>query len=191
MGTGKGEEMSSVTQLMTADDLWRLPQDGQRHELVRGELRTMPPAGFDHGAKVVNLTLPLAQHVRAQQLGVVVGAETEFVLARDPDTVRAPDIAFVRQERIPAAGNPRGFWDGAPDLAVEVVSPGDTFSEVEEKVEDWLAAGTRMVWVVNPRRRSVTVYRSRTAIAILTPDDVLDGQDVVPGFGCRVGEVFI
>ena len=191
MGTGKGEEMSSVTQLMTADDLWRLPQDGQRHELVRGELRTTPPAGFDHGAKVVNLTLPLAQHVRAKQLGVVVGAETGFVLARDPDTVRAPDMAFVRQERIPAAGNPRGYWDGAPDLAVEVVSPGDTYSEVEEKVDDWLAAGTRMVWVVNPRRRSVTVYRSRTAIAILAENDLLDGQDVVPGFSSRVGDIFV
>src|SRR5690242_21259859 len=107
--TGKDERMSSVSQLMTADELERLPDDGLRHELVRGELRTMPPAGFDHGAKVVNLTLPLAQHVRAQQLGVVAGAETGFVLARNPDTVRAPDIAFVRQERIPAAGNPRGF----------------------------------------------------------------------------------
>jgi Uma2 family endonuclease len=189
--TGKDERMSSVSQLMTADELERLPDDGQRHELVRGELRTMPPAGFDHGAKVVNLTLPLAQHVRAQQLGVVAGAETGFVLARNPDTVRAPDIAFVRQERIPAAGNPRGFWDGAPDLAVEVVSPGDTFSEVEEKVDDWLAAGTRMVWVVNPRRRTVTVYRSRTVIAILTPNDVLDSQDFVPGFACRVADIFV
>jgi Uma2 family endonuclease len=189
--TGKDEKMSSASQLMTADELERLPDDGLRHQLVRGELRTMPPAGFDHGARIVKLTVPLAQHVEGQRLGVVVGAETGFVLARNPDTVLAPDIAFVRQERIPAAGNPRGFWDGAPDLAVEVVSPSDTFSEVEEKVDDWLAAGTRMVWVVNPRRRTVTVYRSRTAIAILTPNDVLDGRDVVPGFTCRVGDIFV
>ena len=183
--------MSSVSQLMTADELERLPDDGMRHELVRGELRTMPPAGFDHGVRIVKLTVPLARHVEHQGLGLVAGAETGFVLARNPDTVRAPDIAFVRQERIPAGGNPRGFWDGAPDLAVEVVSPSDTFSEVEEKVDDWLAAGTRMVWVVNPRRRTVTVYRSRTAIAILTPNDVLDGQDVVPGFACHVADMFV
>jgi Uma2 family endonuclease len=183
--------MSSVTQLMTADDLWRLPQDGLRHELVRGELRTMPPAGFDHGVRIVKLTVPLAQHVDGHGLGVVVGADTGFVLARDPDTVRAPDIAFVRQERIPGTGHPRGFWDGAPDLAVEVISPSDTYSEVEEKVDDWLAAGTRMVWVINPRRRTVTVYRSRTAIAILGASDVLDGQDVLPGFSCPVGDIFI
>jgi Uma2 family endonuclease len=183
--------MSSVTQLMTADELWRLPQDGQRHELVRGELRTMPPAGFDHGVRIVKLTVPLAQHVEGLGLGLVAGAETGFVLARNPDTVRAPDIAFVRQDRVPGTGNPRGFWDGAPDLAVEVISPSDTYSEVEEKVDDWLAAGARMVWVVNPRRCTVTVYRSRTAIAILAENDVLDGQDVVPGFTCRVGAIFV
>ncbi len=182
--------MSSVSQLMTADDLRQLPRDGRRHELVKGELRTMPPAGFDHWARVVRLTLPLAQHVAAQRLGVVVGAETGFALARDPDTVRAPDIGFVRQDRIPATGNPRGFWEGAPDLAVEVLSPGDTFSEVEEKVEAWLAAGTALVWVVDPRRQTVTAYRSRTQVALLAEDDFLDGQDVVPGFRCRVGDIF-
>jgi Uma2 family endonuclease len=182
--------MSTVTRPMTADELWQLPREGQRHELVRGELRTMPPSGFEHAVRVVNLTVPLARHVQEHHLGVVVRAETGFILARDPDTVRAPDIAFVRQDRLPAAGNPHGFWDGAPDLAVEVVSPGDTFAEVEEKVEEWLTAGTRMVWVVNPRRRTATVYRSRSQIAILTENESLDGHDVVPGFRSRVGDMF-
>ena len=85
---------------------------------------------------------------------------------------------------------PRGFWPGAPDLAVEVVSPSDTLIEVEEKVQDWLTAGTRMVWVVNPRRKAVAVHRSPTDVTILTADQELDGADVVPGFGCRVADIF-
>src|SRR6266545_2853554 len=178
-----------TTAPLTADDLWKLPRDGQRRELVKGELRTMPPAGFDHGAVGINLSTPLDQHVRAHQLGVVVAAETGFLLARDPDTVRGADLAFVRRERIPATGRPRSYWPGAPDLAVEVVSPNDTVFEVEEKVDEWLTAGTRLVWVVNPRRRTVTVYRAQTEVAVLAADGFLDGQDVVPGFRCRVADL--
>jgi Uma2 family endonuclease len=176
---------------MTADELLLLPDDGQRHELVKGELRTMPPAGFDHGGRVVKLTTPLDQYVTANRLGWVVAAETGFILSREPDTVRAPDIGFVRQERILAAGPTKGFWAGAPDLAVEVMSPGDKVFEVDEKVEEWLEAGTGMVWVVNPRRRTVTVYRPGARPVILTEDDILDGHDVVPGFHYRVGDIFI
>jgi Uma2 family endonuclease len=182
--------MSTVTQLLTADDLWKMSRTGTRQELVRGELRTMPPAGFDHGAQVVNLTVPLGQHVRAHRLGVVVGAETGFLLARDPDTVRAPDIGFVRQERIPATGNPRAYWPGPPDLAVEVVSPNDTVFEVDEKVQEWLAAGTALVWVVNPRQRTVTVYRAPADVTILRESDVLDGRATVPGFQYPVADIF-
>ncbi len=118
--------MSTTAQKLTADDLWNLSRNGVRHELVQGELRTMPPSGGEHGVTVVNLTLPLGGHVKAGQLGLVFGAETGFLLARNPDTVRAPDIAFVRRERIPATGIPRAYWPGAPYLAVEIVSPGDT-----------------------------------------------------------------
>ena len=111
---------------MTADELWRLPDDSLRYALLRGELQRMAPAGFDHGAVIMNLAGPLSQHVKSGRLGVVCGAETGFVLATNPDTVLAPDIAFVRRTRIPPAGRPRTFWNGAPDLAVEVLSPGDT-----------------------------------------------------------------
>jgi Uma2 family endonuclease len=182
--------MSTSTQPTTADQLLRMPDDGFRYELVEGELRKMSPAGSEHGMLVVNVTLRLSQHVVKAALGVVFGAETGFLLSENPDTVRAPDVAFVRKERIPDTGVPASFWPGAPDLAVEVVSPSDRFGDVEEKVQGWLSAGTRAVWVVNPRGRSVTVYGSTTDIIRLTEDDVLEGGDVVPGFSCPVGEIF-
>ncbi|MFN4259273.1 MAG: Uma2 family endonuclease [Gemmataceae bacterium] len=182
--------MSTVHQLLTADEFWHLPDDGMRHELIRGEVHTMPPSGGEHGFIGMNLAAPLTQHVKSNQLGVVLGAETGFGIARNPDTVRAPGIAFVRQERIPATGIPRSFWPGAPDLVVEVISPRDTLIAVEEKVDDWLTAGARLVWVVNPRCRTVSVYRSPTDVTILTSADELDGNHVIPGFRCRVAEIF-
>ncbi len=136
--------------LMTAEELFRLRDDGWRHALVRGELQRMALAGFRQGAVNTNVAVPLAHHVKIRLLGAVCGAGTGFVLARNPDTVLAPDIAFIRRERIPASGLPATFWEGAPDLAVEVRSPGDTGSEVAEKAASWLSAGTRVVWVVDP-----------------------------------------
>jgi Uma2 family endonuclease len=183
--------MSTTPTLATADELFMMPDDGFRYELVRGELRRMPPAGSEHGAVIMNMGTPLHQFVRAQGLGVVFGAETGFKIASEPDTVRAPDLAFVRRERIPAGGIPRGFWPGAPDLAVEVVSPGDTYTEVEEKVNDWLNAGTRMVLVLNPRTRTVAVYTSHTDVVRLIESETLDGGEVLPGFTCRVAELFV
>lgn len=183
--------MSTATQLLTAEDLERLPKDGQRHELVRGELHTMPPSGFEHGAVGINLSTPLDQHVRASHLGRVVGAETGFLLARDPDTVRGPDIGFVRRERLESVGVPRSYWPGAPDLAVEIVSPGDTVFEVDAKVQEWLAAGTSLVWVINPRQRMVTVYRPGANPVILREGDTLDGQEVVPDFRHPVSHLFV
>jgi Uma2 family endonuclease len=176
---------------MTADELFMMKPDGFRHELVKGELRTMSPAGSEHGAIIINLALPLAQHVRANKLGVVFGAETGFKIAANPDTVRAPDIAFIRREHIPPTGIPKTFWNGAPDLAVEVLSPGDKAAEVEEKVEAWLSAGASAVWVVDPKRRSITVHHSLKNVTTLSEDDELEGRDVVPGFRCRVADIFI
>lgn len=183
--------MSTSTRLMTAEELWNLPKDGFRYELVEGELKKMSPSGTKHGAVVFNLSSLLGPYLRANNLGQGFGAETGFKIASDPDTVRAPDIAFVRRERIPSAGVPENFWPIAPDLVVEVVSPGDTFQEVEDKVGQWLAAGTSMVWVVNPKRRSVSVYRSMTDVKRLSEADELDGGDVVPGFRCGVSEIFV
>ena len=128
--------MATTDKLMTADELWRLPADGQRHELVAGELRTMAPSGSEHGWIVVRVTSPLDQHVGAHKLGLVYGAKTGFLLARQPDTVRAADVAFVRRDRVLAAGDVKCYWPGAPDLAVEVVSPSDLYTEVDEKVAE-------------------------------------------------------
>jgi Uma2 family endonuclease len=181
--------MSVVTRPVTAEDLEKMPNN-QRRELVKGELRVMAPSGFDHGAIIDNLHFLLSRHVREQKLGRVLGAETGFKLASNPDTVRGADISFVEASRIPPTGRPKGFWSGAPDLAVEVLSPGDTINEAEEKVDDYLNGGCRMVWVVNPRRRTVTIYRPNSAPAIVGDTQELEGQDVLPGFRCRVSEIF-
>src|SRR5262245_24137527 len=182
--------MTVAPQLMTADELLKLPDDGFRYELVQGELRRMSPAGHRHGRLVLNITTPLDHHVRAQNLGAVYAAETGFQLTVDPDTIRAADVAFVCQERVDAIGDTDGYWPGAPDLAVEVVSPNDLYTEIEEKVIDWLDAGTRMVIIVNPRKHSVTVYRSRSAISLLTEVDTLDCADVIPGWRIAVSALF-
>jgi Uma2 family endonuclease len=160
-----------------------------RCELVRGELVMMSPSGFQHGRIVAQLTHALVQHVKEGRLGIVTGAETGFRLGRDPDTVRAPDVALVRAERVPPV-EPSGFFEGAPDLAVEVLSPGDRVGEVSAKIQDWLAAGCRLVWVVDPGTRTVTQYRSRSEIALLTAAETLAGGDVVPGFSLPVAEIF-
>jgi Uma2 family endonuclease len=183
--------MSTTTQLMTADELFELPRRDFQCELIEGELRRMQFFGGEHGAVVAILVARVGAHVEANGLGLCVGTGTGFIISRDPDTVRAPDLAFVRRERVPAEGVPKKFWPGAPDLAVEVLSPGDTYSEVEEKVEGWLAAGARAVWVLNPKRRNVTVYRTMTDVTRLSESDELDGGEVVPGFRCKVSELFV
>jgi Uma2 family endonuclease len=179
-----------ITKPVTANQLLAMPDDGYRYELVKGELVRVAPAGSEHGEVAMDLAGPLHQYVKKHNLGKVYAAETGFKLESNPDTVRAPDIAFVRLERVKRTGRPKGFWPGAPDLAVEVVSPRDTVSEVEEKVAEWLAGGTRMVWVVSLKLRTVTVYRSLTDIVMLTEKDKLDGADVVPGFQMNVAEIF-
>jgi Uma2 family endonuclease len=182
--------MTTSSKTMTADELWRMPPDHMRHELVNGELTTMAPAGFDHGAIGIRMAILLGKHIEAKQLGVVVGADTGFVLRRNPDTVRAPDAAFVSTARIPASGRPKKFFEGAPDLAVEVLSPSDTVEEVDEKIADYLDAGTSLVWIINPKRKSVTVYKSKANPIVLHESDLLDGENIVPEFTCKIVELF-
>ena len=181
----------STTTPVTADQLLRMPDDGNCYELVAGELRKMTPAGWEPGVVGGRLRSLLGRHVLEHELGEMFLAETGFLLARDPDTVRAPDIAFIHKDRLPAPLPEESFWPGPPDLAVEVVSPRDTTGEVDDKVKAWLDAGAKMVWVVSPKWHNVTVYRSPTDIKVLTENDELTGEDAVPGFRCQVREIFV
>jgi Uma2 family endonuclease len=182
--------MSTALRTMTADELLRMPEDGSRYELLEGELHQMSPPGFQHGVVGEDLASRLTEFVRKNSLGRVTSAETGFLLTHDPDTVRAPDIAFVSKEQLDRCGVPVGYFPEAPALAVEVVSPGDTAEEVDSKVRCWLAAGTQLAWVVYPGGRSVTVYRSLDEIHVLTEKDQLTGNSVVPGFACAVADLF-
>jgi Uma2 family endonuclease len=179
-----------VAKLVTAKELFAMAGDGSRYELVKGELIRMSPTGHDHGVVTMNIAGPLHQHVKDNNLGAVFAAETGFIVHEDPDTVRAPDVAFIRRSRIRLVGKVEGYWRGAPDLAVEVISPSDTVGGVEQKVKEWLEAGTGAVWVVSPKLRTVAIYRSLTDIDMRTEKDTLDGGDCVPGFQLAISKIF-
>ncbi|HEY0079139.1 MAG TPA: Uma2 family endonuclease [Pyrinomonadaceae bacterium] len=182
--------MSTTTQLMTAEDLLNMPDDGFRYELVKGELRRMSPSGYNHGKIAARLTGALIQYVEEHELGDVCAAETGFTVKTQPDTVRAPDVAFIRRERVEEVSNTKSYGRGVPDLAVEVVSPSDKAGAVEEKIQEWLESGVLLLWVISPKLHAVTVYRSSTDIKVLTENDTLDGEDVVPGFLYPVARLF-
>jgi len=173
---------------MTAEELLHASIPNKRSELVKGVLVVREPAGGRHGSVTMNLAIRLGTHVERTGAGQLFAAETGFTLSRGPDTVRAPDIAFVRRERLPQP-IPLGFPEFAPDLAVEVLSPGDRPGEVLAKVADWLSAGTRLVWVVDPERRLARIYRDDGTEEILTAHQSLDGEDVVPGYACPLSAV--
>lgn len=149
----------------------------------------MSPAGFNHGGIAGNIGLALGAFVKPRALGMVATAEPGFQIAHEPDTVRAPDVAYVRAERIPSGGV-KGFFQGPPDIAVEVVSPNDRASEVMTKAQEWLQAGCSLVWVVDPETRTISIYRSRSEITVLSETDTLTGGDVLPGFAVPVAEIF-
>ena len=170
----------------------RMPS-GSRYELIEGELRPMSPTGYEHGRSTANFGSMLGIHVRTNRLGDVLAAETGFVIARTPDgraTVLAPDVSFVAKGRIPADADTRRYLELAPDLVVETLSPSDTAREVADKVAMWLKAGVKVVLTLDPASKSVKVHRPEKDILSLTGDDVLDQDDVVPGFRYRVSEIF-
>ena len=166
----------------------RLQPPDKHTELVRGVMVVREPPGCRHGDIAVNLTVLLGHFVRTHKLGRV-WSETGFVLFTNPDTVRGPDVSFVRQERVPDP-LPLGFARFAPDLAVEVLSPDDRPGEVLQKVADYLRAGTRLVWVIDPDRRQARVHRADGTIAIISEVGALDGEEVLPGFACQLHDVF-
>ena len=173
---------------MSAEELLHLNLPDKRTELVRGMLVVREPAGYRHGEVAMNLALAIGNFVQAHGSGRVLAAETGFQLFSNPDTVRAPDVAFVRADRVPDPP-PRGFPAMAPDLAVEVLSPDDRPGEVLEKIGDWLNAGVRLVWVVDPTRRVARAYRQDGTETLLVETEVLDGEDVLPGLECRLADV--
>ncbi|WP_435016094.1 Uma2 family endonuclease [Tundrisphaera sp. TA3] len=180
---------TATTKLLSADDLWHLPDTGLRRELIGGEVReTMPPGGL-HGAIAVALATLLRIWAKPGGAGYV-GVEAGYILARDPDTVRGPDVSYVRADRIPARGIPEGFWEIAPDLAVEVVSPSETAEDVRAKVRDFLAAGTRLVWVVYPRSREVIAHLPDGRAWAIAAGDRLESPEILPGFSCAVADLF-
>ena len=174
---------------VTAEELFA-SGDGGPVELIKGNLVMMSPAGGKHG-KVANwIAHLLTGHSAAADLGEVTAAETGFLIGRSPDTVRAPDVGFVAASRVPPDGPPDSYWPFAPDLAVEVVSPSDRWTEIEAKARMWLEAGTRLVWVVDPHTRSVHVYRQTCDALRLVENDQLSGEDILPGFEVRVSQLF-
>ena len=174
-------ERMSAPALLTAEELLQLNLPNKRTELVRGRLLVREPAGYVHGDVAMLIGAAVLQHVEANSLGRVFAAETGFTLARGPDTVRAPDVAFIRSERLPSPP-PRGFAELAPDLAVDVLSPDDRPGEVLQKVADWLNAGTLLVWVVDPRRRIGRAYRADGSETQVDDEGWLEGEELLPGF---------
>ena len=189
--------MTAASNGMTAEQLLGYEIPGKRLELVRGQLVVREPASFSHGALSLRIGVVLTNHLtreRDQQgwtmsRGRLATADPGFTLARRPDTVRAPDVAYVSRERF-AGPMPDGFPEFAPDLAVEVRSPSDRTGAVVAKVSDWLSAGTKLVWVVDPLREQVVVYRADGTVSVLALGETLSGEEILPGFAFPLQELF-
>jgi Uma2 family endonuclease len=187
--------MSTTTRLVTADGLLALPhRDEQgndcRPALIRGEVKILPLSGSTHGIVCAGLAAALLPFVEANNLGLIFGVGTGFVVGKDPDAVLGVDVSFVGNERLAGVENFDKFMPFAPDLAVEVVSPSDTAVEIDEKIALYFAAGSRLVWIVNPKRRTVAVYRSGVEARILGEQEALDGGEVLPGFSYKLSDLF-
>lgn len=183
--------MVETRRLVTADELAELPTGrGKVYELVDGELRTMAAGGFEHGLTIGRTTGILWGFISPRELGGLCGAETGFRVRRDPDTVRAPDVAFIARDRMPALGRHVSYEELVPDFVVEVVSLTDRWSELRAKVTDWLRYGCKIVWVLDPVSRTAEVWHAGGRIERRGPDDEIDAEPVLPGFSCRVGDLF-
>ncbi|MEM9185431.1 MAG: Uma2 family endonuclease [Planctomycetota bacterium] len=180
--------------LTTADELPEISaaarNRGQRCELIAGELKMMSPGGWKHGRTIGKVELRLARFIEDNELGEWFGAETGFRIAREPDTVRAPDFAFIAKANLPEHDPPEAYWPGAPDFAVEVLSPHDRTGDVDEKIKAWLAAGVRLLWVINPGLQTVTAYRSMTDVSVCVAGEEVEAPGLLPGFRVAVAEFF-
>jgi len=184
-------EIAENAKLLTAEEMFDLPQNERKAELIKGEIIYMAPTGGVHGVIGIRLGWRLGQYVEQNDLGVVCAAETGFVLEREPDTVRTPDVSFISKDKIPETGIPEKYWNIPPELAVEVLSPSECMSDVLDKVNEYFQAGTKIVWVIVPKTETVIVYRPDGSVKRLTKDDEVDGEDVVTGFRCPINEIFL
>jgi Uma2 family endonuclease len=183
--------MATVAQkLITAEEFMNMPdpEDGSRQELLQGVIITMPPPQGRHGVCCMEVARLISNHVKANKLGFTTCNDAGFISERDPDSVRGPDVAFYGHQRVTEI--PNGYFEVSPDLAVEVLSPNDADSRVQEKVRHYLKHGVSMVWLVDPRLQIVTVYRHLKRAQTLKESDTLLGEDVLPGFSCGVAEFF-
>ena|SRR5689334_8872229 len=182
-------EPPTLPAILSADELLYLSLPDKQAELVRGRLVVREPPGYRHGVVAFAIAARMGEFVHANDLGIVVAAETGFKLFSNPDTVRAADAAFLHRDRAPDPPPP-GYLALAPDLAVEVVSPNDSAGEIQAKVGDWLTAGSRLVWVIDPGRKRAVVYRPDGSVDLLGDQDALNGEDVLPGFSCSLSDVW-
>lgn len=180
-------------EMLTGDDLLKMPSGmGERYELIDGELIALTPASFQHGLVALQIGFLLKTHTSQRKIGRVVGAETGFYTRGDKKTVRAPDVAYISYEKLPEGPLPAdAYLNIAPDLVVEVVSPGDRAGEIEQKIQEWLDFGVRLVWVAYPESQRVHVFAGHSGQSrILTAPDKITGGDVLPGFEVSVSAFF-
>jgi Uma2 family endonuclease len=181
---------ATSTALMTAEELMQLPDDGFRYELVNGELEKMPPPGLPHGRIAMRFSIFLGRFILDHGLGEAFATDTGFKLTSNPDTVLAPDFAFITNERFAEVYKTEGYGAGAPDLAVEVLSPSDRPGKVKQKIARWLSLGAKQVWIVDPKHSTVTVYRSPSDATTFSGSDYLEAQDLFPGFRLSLDKIF-
>ena len=176
--------------LLTADDLLRLYSQDVRGELLRGVLYETQPTGIRHGKTVVNLIVLLAGFVEPRQMGTFLASDVGFLLEREPDTVREPDVAFISARRLPLDRDVPGYFEGPPDLAVEIASPGNSPRQLFDKARMWISFGVPIVWTVDPKARTLGVHQPNQPLIRLSVEDTLDGGQVLPGFTCTVADLF-
>jgi len=181
---------TTSTALMTAEELMNLPDDDLRHELINGELVTVPLPKAPHARAATRLGAPLVQFVEDHDLGEVYIGDVGYQLTWNPDTALGPDVSFMSKQRLKEMGEVEGYWQGPPDLAVEVLSAGDRRGKVNKEISLWLGSGTKQVWIVDPKHRTVMIYRSESDTTTFSGSDYLESQDLFPGFRLSLDRIF-
>lgn len=186
-----GKIMTTTKTLMTAEELFLMPKDGYRYELVEGELKKMSPGGGKHGASIGRFTGGLQVHVEDNDLGEVFGAETGYKIKENPDDVIAPDVSFISRKRLPESEIPDGYLTTVPELVVEVISPNDRKAKIEEKLKAWFDFGVTVAILIFTNNRFIRVYRSPENFITLHESDTLVLEDILPGFSYPISKLFL